>query len=170
MRRDSRMPLIQKVSYTHDAMIDLIIANPNISQGEIAAAFGYTEPWVSIIFNSDAFKERLAERKSELVDPVIRATLEEKFKALADLGTQVVLEKLAATRDPKLGLRALEITSKALGYGAKAPAQTAVQVNVQPVAVVPAKELSSSDWVRSFAPAGAPAVIDFPTSQQDDAA
>ena len=71
-----------KIRYTHDAMIDLVIANPWISQNEIAERFGYSVPWVSIVFSSDAFKNRLEERRGEVVDPVIRASLKERFEAL----------------------------------------------------------------------------------------
>ena len=34
---------IARVKYSHDAMIDLIIANPMIPQGQIAQHFGYTQ-------------------------------------------------------------------------------------------------------------------------------
>lgn len=155
------MPGIEKVSYTHDAMIDLIVANPAISQGQIAAHFGYSQTWVSIVFNSDAFKERLEARKNELVDPAIRASIEEKFRALADLSFQVVMEKLHASRDAKVGLAGLEIASKALGYGAKAAPSQQVNVNIQPVAVVPAKALSSDEWMQSYSPAAAPLPVAF---------
>jgi hypothetical protein len=40
---------IQKVRYTHDAMIDLIIADPSIHQNHLAKIFGYTASFVSII-------------------------------------------------------------------------------------------------------------------------
>lgn len=141
------MPEIQKVRYTHDALVDIIVANPAVTQREMAATFGYTEAWMSIIINSDAFKERLAARKEEIVDPIIRATLEDKFRAVADVAARTILEKLAVTGDAKLAVRALEITSRALGYGAKAP-QT--NVTVTPVVVVPAKEASSDAWMQTF--------------------
>jgi hypothetical protein len=146
------MAEIQKVKYTHDGMIDLIVANPSLAQGEIAAVFGYTQTWISIIFNSDAFKERLEERKSELVDPVIRATIEEKFKALASLSMEIVLEKLHATRSEHTALKALDISARALGYGSKVGGQAPVSVHFHPVAVVPAKELNSDAWRTSFSP------------------
>ena len=73
---------VARVSYTHDAMIDAIIHNPTISQNQLAAHFGYTPGWVSQIIASDAFQARLAERTGELVDPTIRASVEDRFKAL----------------------------------------------------------------------------------------
>ena len=59
---------IARVKYTHDAMIDLIVAQPGVKQGEIAKYFGYTQAWVSRIMNSDAFLARLAQRKADLVE------------------------------------------------------------------------------------------------------
>ena len=110
---------IARVKYSHDAMIDLLIANPAISQNELAANFGYTVPWVSRIMNSDAFQARLALRKEALLDPVIVASIAEKFRALASKSLDVVLDKLSVTNSAELGLKALEISAKALGYGAR---------------------------------------------------
>lgn len=146
------MPEIQKVSYTHDGMIDLIVSNPAISQGQIAAHFGYSQTWVSIVFNSDSFKERLEERKAEIIDPALRASIEEKLRALADLSFQVVMDRLAAGRDAALGLKSLDLATRALGYGASPRAVQQTVVNVQPVAIVPAKELNSEAWKAAFDP------------------
>lgn len=134
---------IARVKYSHDAMIDLIIANPALSQGEIAAHFGYTQAWVSRIMNSDAFNARLAMRKDELVDPSIIASIDEKFKTLASISLDVVIDKLTLTKSADLGLKALEITSKALGYGARTP-QVAVQNNF--VVALPPKVVSAEAW------------------------
>lgn len=85
---------IAKVRYTHDAMIDEIIAFPSISGGELAQRFGYTQAWISIITNSDAFKERLAERKGEIIDPKLRASVEERLESLAKRSLDKLLERL----------------------------------------------------------------------------
>lgn len=117
-------PSIARVSYTHDGMIDLIIARPGISQGEIAAHFGYTPSWVSIIVNSDAFQARLAERKGELVDPLLTVSVEEKMRAVVSRSLEVLAEKLAAPTcqiSDTLALRAMEVGSKAMGMGQPVP-------------------------------------------------
>lgn len=148
---ESAAGAIARVKYSHDAMIDLLIANPAISQGQIASAFGYTQAWVSRVMNSDAFNVRLAERKGELVDPTIAATIEEKFKALASKSLDVVLEKLTVTQNPDTALKALEITSKALGYGARQQ-NVAVQQNF--VVALPPKAQSAEDWASAHGPRG----------------
>ena len=142
---------IARVKYSHDAMIDLLIANPAISQNEIAANFGYTVPWVSRIMNSDAFQARLALRKEELLDPVIVASIEEKFRALASKSLDVVLDKLSVTNSAELGLKALEISAKALGYGAR---QQNLNVQTNFVVALPAKAVDAGSWVSAHSPHG----------------
>jgi hypothetical protein len=110
-----------KIRYTHDSMIDLIIANPAISQNDIAAHFGYTPSWVSIIFTSDAFQAKLAARRAELVDPAIAATIEETFKALTHQSLKILMKKLEApVVSDNLALRAAELGAKSLGLGGHA--------------------------------------------------
>ena len=142
---------IARVKYSHDAMIDLLIANPAISQNEIAANFGYTVPWVSRIMNSDAFQARLALRKEELLDPVIVASIEEKFRALASKSLDVVLDKLSVTNSAELGLKALEISAKALGYGAR---QQNLNVQTNFVVALPAKAADAGSWASAHSPPG----------------
>ena len=149
---------IARVKYTHDAMIDLIVANPAIAQGAIAQHFGYTQAWVSRVMNSDAFQARLAERKTELVDPSLVASIDEKLRALASKSLDVVLEKLTVTGSAEMGLKALEITSKALGYGAR---QQNLNVQQNFVVALPPKAASAEDWAAAHGP-GRGVVIDMP--------
>lgn len=125
------MPAPAKVSYTHDAMIDLIIARPMISNGELASVFGYTAAWCSMIKSSDAFKARLAARKGELVDPTLTATVEDRIKGITERALAVMAEKLeapAAFVPDALVMRAAEFGAKALGIGA-APVAPAFDPN-----------------------------------------
>lgn len=115
------MGKLAKVRYTHDAMIDLIIQNPWISQNEIAATFGYTPGWISNVFASDAFQARLALRRDEIVDPAIKATVEERFRALVLRSLEVLQEKLNKPQvSDQVALRAAELGAKALGIGGNA--------------------------------------------------
>lgn len=109
---------LQKLRYTHEAMVDLIVQNPAISQGQIAAAFGYTQAWVSNILASDAFQERLAARREAIVDPVLRLTLEERFRALTQRSLEVLMEKLHKPQvSDTVALRAAELGARALNIG-----------------------------------------------------
>jgi DNA-binding MarR family transcriptional regulator len=148
---ESAAGAIARVRYTHDGMLDLILGNPTISQGQIASHFGYTQAWVSRIMNSDAFQARLAERKGELIDPTIVASIEEKLRALASKSLDVVLEKLTATGNPDTALKALEVTTKALGYGAR---QQNLNVQQNFVVALPGKAESAEIWAQAHGPQG----------------
>ena len=99
-------------------MIDVLIAEPTITQRELAKRFERSENWVSIIMGSDAFQAALAKRRDDLTDPFLIATIEERFRGLAPQSLQVIAENLEKTRNTDLALKALDISSKALGFGA----------------------------------------------------
>lgn len=139
----------KKVRYSHDAMIDAIIADPNLTQRQLATMFGYSETLISRLFCSDVFLKRLADRKGELVDPAIVAGIEDRLKGLAMMASDVVAEKLAASRNPDLAVKVLEMSTKALGYGAR---QNNVNIQQNFVAVVPEKAKSAIDWAARHSP------------------
>lgn len=164
---------IDRVRYTHDAMIDLIITQPQMSQNALAAHFGYTPAWVSRIINSDAFQARLAQRKADLVDPSILLTVDEKLRAIANKSLDIVLDKLATSANFDQGMAALELSTKALGYGART-----ANVNVQQnfVVAMPQKAPDSTSWAAKHAggslAAGAPSAaevvdVESKTVQED---
>lgn len=138
------MPEIATVKYHHDAMIDEIIAFPSISQGELAARFGFTQSWMSIIINSDAFQERLAERKAELIDPKIRASVEQRLEALAKRSLDKLLEKLDTSQPMS---NADLIACAKLGVGDKNSHRAPQVQNNQYVFQIPAQDKSTSGWL-----------------------
>ena len=141
---------IKKVRYSHEAMIDLIIAHPGISQNQLAAHFGYTPGWVSQVMSSDAFKARLEARKEDIVDPVMFAAVEERFEGLVRESQRVVLEKLGANPTADFALKVLEVSSKALGYGAGVKNQIGEQHNY--VVVMPPKVKDAAEWALQHSP------------------
>lgn len=126
---------IAKTSYTHDAMVDIIIANPAINQNDIARHFGYTASWVSQVMASDAFQAKLLERTQDIVDPTLRATVEERIKSLVIRSIEILKEKLdrpSSAIPDNLVIRTLELSTRAMGYGARdtPPAAPAVNMHV----------------------------------------
>lgn len=140
---------IAKINYTHDALIDAIIATPGVTQRQLAALFGYTEGWISQVMSSDVFKERLAARRGELIDPTLVATIEEKLDALARKSLDVVTKRLMESENLDAALKALPISLTALGYGAR---DKGVTINQQFVALMPEKAKSAEDWGQQYAP------------------
>ena len=116
------MGRLKRISYTHDALIDLIIEQPGMDQNHLAAHFGYTASWISNILASDAFKARLAARREEIIDPEIRATVKERMEALLVRSVTVLMTKLENSQvSDNLALRAAELGAKSLGLGVAAP-------------------------------------------------
>lgn len=143
-----------KVRYIHDAIIDAIIANPIVSQKELAQSFQLSETYVSMIIQADAFQIRLAERKAVLTDPVLAASMEERFKALASRSMDVIMNNLETTNDVRVALKGLELTGKYLGYGAPSAGQQPngpVQNNTFVVAM-PSQAPSAESWEAAHKP------------------
>ena len=149
---------ITRVHYTHDAIIDMIVECPDIPQSMLAANFGFTEPWVSRVINSDAFQVALAQRKSELIDPNLVASIEERLREVATKSLAVVMTKLNAAPTLDQALKAVEVSTKCLGYGARDAGKAAVQNNF--VVHMPSRSESAESWSKEFTPQAAPATID----------
>lgn len=116
------MGRLLRTNYSHDGMIDLIIGNPGISQDQIAALTGYTPSWISNIMASDAFQSRLAARREEVIDPLLKLTVEERLKGLVQRSHEVLMRKLDAPQvSDTVALKCLELGAKALGLGGNAP-------------------------------------------------
>lgn len=124
---------IKRVTYTHAAMIDLIIANPWMSQDDLARHFGYSATWISNIIHSDAFQTAMALRKDEVVDPVLRQTVEDQFKGLVARSLEIIrfhLNKPARDVPVTVAMKALEVSAKAAGFGAKVDQPPAASVHI----------------------------------------
>lgn len=139
---------INKCRYSHEAMIDVIVANPSIKQNELAKTFDKSVPWVSRIIGSDAFQAALAKRREEVTDPYLIATIEERFKGLANQSLDILAEKLNSSQNADLALKALDVSVKALGFGAR---QGPGQLN-QFVIQLPAKSTSPETWLSEASP------------------
>lgn len=140
---------IQSTSYTHDAMIDVILANPTIKQSELAETFDRRPVWISRIIGSDAFQAALAKRREEITDPFLVATIEERMKGVAMQSLEIIAEKLELTKNSDLALKALDISAKSLGFGARAngPGQTN-----QFIIQLPPKAANSEQWAAEHTP------------------
>lgn len=157
---------VKKLNYTHDAMIDAVIRQPGIKQFELAALFGYTPAWVCNVMSSDSWKEALAKRKGEIVDPTLMMEMEEKLRAACDKSLEVIIERLEETKNANQAIRALDITTRALGYGAK-PAGPVVHVGTQYVAVVPAVSRNSKEWVEQHTPVTIQDIVPVTVEQRE---
>ena len=151
---ESAKDALGRVRYSHDALIDYILVNPQATQNEIAKAFGYTVPWISRIMCSDAFLARLAERKEDLVDPMIISSLEDKMHGAVARSFDILIEKLDqphianSQMGTELALKVADLGGKLLGYGARADKTPAVQQNF--VVLTPGKNASAAEWAQQY--------------------
>lgn len=141
---------LQHVRYSHEALIDVIIAEPMLKRSEIAQRFGRTTAWVTCVTTSDAFQAALAKRREEIVDPFLVATVRERFEGLALQSLDVIGEKLEATKNADLAIKSLDISAKALGFGARGPGGGGT-VHNNFVVQLPPKAGNAQDWANDHA-------------------
>lgn len=147
---------LKNLRWDHEAIMDYMIANPEKTQNEIAANFRYTPSRFSIIINSPAFKEKFAERKAILSDPLIQASIEERLETVARRSLDKLLERLDNNTPISNGdlIRAAQ-----LGVGDRN--QTKNTTNVQQslyVVALPSPAPNAQEWRQSVQ--GAPMVIE----------
>lgn len=112
------MGALARVRYTHLDMIDFLLANPGASQNELALRYGYSPSWVSNIMASDAWQAQFDKRRGEMVDPGLKHTIEEGFRAVVRRSQAVVLEMLDKPNPPpNVALKAMELGARSLGLG-----------------------------------------------------
>jgi hypothetical protein len=116
------MGALQRLRYTHVDAIDFIIANPGVSQNDVAARYGFSPGWLSNVMASDAWQSAMAARRTELVDPALAATIEERFRGVTILSLERLHQKLSAPQvSDNVVLKAVELGAKSLGLGGNAP-------------------------------------------------
>lgn len=127
------MNQVKKVSFWHESIVDWELQNPDKSMGECAEYFGVTEPWLSVIRNSDIFREYSALRRGEHNENVSMSVID-RVEAVAGVSLEVLEERIRAERH-SIGLGIVNDTAtmalKALGFGKKQDSRTNnTQVNI----------------------------------------
>lgn len=142
---------MQKTNYSHEALADIILANPQATHKELAVMFDRTPMWVSYVINSDAFQAFLAKRREQIVDPALILTVEDRLKGLAVRSCDLLMEKLegpiGSLMKPELLNEIVKTSTKALGYGQR---QTSVAVNTQFVVALPTQAPSADVWAGKY--------------------
>lgn len=120
----------------HYALIDYIVAKPTTRVDELAKIFGVSYQWMSLVKNSDLFKEELEKRRTE-AGVGLAVSLREQTLSLADMTVEKLSSRVEREGDTMKidDLRNIAETAfKALGQGGHRaptdPPASAVQVNV----------------------------------------
>lgn len=110
----------QKMNYSHDALVEQIIANPTATNRQLGEVFGRTEQWVCMVKNSDMFRERLYARRAEVTDPILTANVESRLEMVTARSLEVLMEKMAKPSEDipdNLALAAAALGAKGMGVG-----------------------------------------------------
>lgn len=102
---------VQRLTYTHEAMIDLILQEPTVNIAELSELFGFSTGWISRVIGSDSFKARLAERKAVLIDPHIAQQLNDRFSGVAIQAVEIIQKKLDTEQSAMFAIEALGVAS-----------------------------------------------------------
>ena len=139
---------LKKTSYSHEALADVILAQPQLGNRELARIFGKTPTWVSYVKNSGAFRAYISERKEEMVDPVLSQTIDDRLNGMAMQSMDVLMEKLNSVEvSDSLAIECMKLSTRALGYGLR---DTGVQVNNNFVVALPTKSNDAKAWAESY--------------------
>lgn len=102
----------------HEELLEFILAHPRASLQEASLFFNVSISWISIVKNTDAFRELWAKRRGEHFSRV-SATVSERVTALAEITVDKLTQKVEL--DPDVSIAQLkevgDLALKALGFG-----------------------------------------------------
>jgi hypothetical protein len=128
---------VKKISWWMERLCDWMIAHPEKRLKDAAKEFGVTQAWLSVVKNSDVFKELFAKRSEQLSLGVVE-TVRDKLTA----GTEMALDHL----NKKIELEGeflpikdlmdvVDLGLNRLGYGANKSMPAPVSVVAQNVLI-----------------------------------
>jgi len=144
---------VQKVTWSKEVMIDYMLANPGVTQNDLARVFDRTPTWISIIMNSDVFRAAFEERRKEMADPIIIATLKDKINTAAHLSMETIIERLsqpALKPTDAFVLEAAKLATTAMGFGARNAGDNDKPA-VQFIVNLPGK-MQTNEWANRYSP------------------
>lgn len=127
---------LKKLSHRHHAIMDFMLANPQLPMHAIAEHFGVTQAWLSTVRHSDLFKARLAERR-QLMDQDQAHRIGSKLQTLAEKGIDAlcdIVDDEEQTADAKLN--ATKTALEAIGFLGKGAQQASGAQSQQPAVQV----------------------------------
>jgi hypothetical protein len=139
----------QKFRYWYDGIIDLLLADPTLSQKEIAQRMGRHAVTIGMVMNSDLFRARYEQRRLAQ-STALQEKINDRIAGVAITSLELVKEQLDTKRTSVPLAELADVADKALsrlGYGGKTAAGPAsvVQVNVGN----PAPQITREDLERS---------------------
>lgn len=135
---------IKSVNWWHEQLATWLLSNPDKMLSDAAKHFGVTQPWISIVKNSDAFIDYYARRVDQQFEGSVLGVTE-KTRAMTEMALDAILTKLETNSSVMTTEQLLEVSKtglRAMGYGANAKSP-APSVNLN-IAVVNQGELAAA--------------------------
>jgi hypothetical protein len=120
-----------------EAAIEIILEHPEKPRREQAALLGLSPVSFNRIIDSDGFDALRQERLAQLIDPALKAKLEQGLLNTAIKAVSVVSDKLDIEPNMREALETVKVTTQALGLHNRKDAPV-VQNNIQ-IAWLPAQ-------------------------------
>lgn len=134
---------VTRINDWHQALADFILMYPQATGKQIAAHFDVSAQWVSIVRNSDSFKELMRQRR-ETHRELVSASVINKVEALADQAVDELARQIEAKELPVEHVKDIAAMSlKAMGFGgdrAAAPVQNNITIVADRAALAEARE------------------------------
>ena len=105
----------QRLSHTHEQILNWLVLNPELSMRHCADHFGYTQSWLSTLIRSDLFQAALRERQM-MVASRVAASIPAKLAAVADVALDKLGEMVERSEDPEFILDAADKALHRMGY------------------------------------------------------
>lgn len=113
------VPAGQPLTFTPEALIQLLLDRPGLTHQQYGAAFGRGSGWFASVLASNAFQAVLDPVRHLIADPAISATLDERFRAVTLQSLAVLQTRLDSKEcNDQTVLKAVELGLKASGIGA----------------------------------------------------
>jgi hypothetical protein len=110
---------IKKLSFTHEALADYLLANPSCTLRELGAVFEYSPAWLCTVINSDMFQAYLAARRVPIEANVLKS-IDDQLRGVAFLAIERMGEVLKKTEDADTIVDSFDKVMHRYGYAPNA--------------------------------------------------
>jgi hypothetical protein len=111
---------VKNISWWMERLCDWMIAHPELKLKDAAKEFNISQAWLSVVKNSDVFRELFAKRSAQLSEAIVEG-VRDKTVAMTEIALDHVngkLEKEAEFMPIKDLLEIADLGLNRLGYGA----------------------------------------------------
>jgi hypothetical protein len=114
-----------------ESIIEVILQHPEKSRTQQAALANVSLQKFNTITGSDVFDAVRKERVEQLIDPILRESLEKNLLTTSLKATKVISEKLDVEPTMREALETVKVTTQALGLHNRGDAKPAINNNIQ---------------------------------------